>query len=414
MLKTMSPPHISKLTFATLLFPLALVLFEFAVYLGNDLIQPAMLGVTRDFGVSSSWAPSSMSFYLLGGGCIAWLMGPLSDRIGRKKILLAGALFFAVTCLLILFTQNIQSFLGLRFLQGMGLTVISAVGYAAVQENFEERTAIKVMAIMGNMTLFAPLLGPLVGSLMIDHVSWHWGFIGIAILALLGWFGLKVAMPADQKANLTQKPMSSIWSDFKKVFSNKQFVIMTSALPMACLPIMLWIALSPVMLVENLGFSGMQYGMAQVPVLGALILGSVILVKIIDKYPLGQTILFGLPTMLVGALIILIGLFVPTYFVWTLIIGMTIMSFGEGVCFSVLYRLAMMSSDVSKGTVASAMSMIMMFSYFVVLEVSRMLFEAYDLMAFSLCSLALVLMWFTLPRTMLKKVMLERKEKGQF
>lgn len=414
MLKTMSPPQISKLTFATLLFPLALVLFEFAVYLGNDLIQPAMLGVTRDFGVSSSWAPSSMSFYLLGGGCIAWLMGPLSDRIGRKKILLAGALFFAVTCLLILFTQNIQSFLGLRFLQGMGLTVISAVGYAAVQENFEERSAIKVMVIMGNMTLFAPLLGPLIGSLMIDHMSWHWGFIGIAILALLGWLGLKVAMPADQKANLTQKPMSSIWNDFKTVFKNKQFVIMTLALPMACLPIMLWIALSPVMLVENLGFSGMQYGLAQIPVLGALILGSVILMKIIDKYPLGQTILFGLPTMLVGALIILSGLLMPTYFVWTLIIGMTIMSFGEGICFSVLYRLAMMSSDVSKGTVASAMSMIMMFSYFVVLEVSRMLFEAYDLMAFSLCSLALVLMWFTWPRAMLKKVMQERKEKGQF
>lgn len=414
MLKTMSPPQISKLTFATLLFPLALVLFEFAVYLGNDLIQPAMLGVTRDFGVSSSWAPSSMSFYLLGGGCIAWLMGPLSDRIGRKKILLAGVLFFAVTCLLILFTQNIQSFLGLRFLQGMGLTVISAVGYAAVQENFEERSAIKVMAIMGNMTLFAPLLGPLIGSLMIDHMSWHWGFIGIAVLALLGWLGLKVAMPADQKANLTQKPMSSIWNDFKTVFKNKQFVIMTLALPMACLPIMLWIALSPVMLVENLGFSGMQYGLAQIPVLGALILGSVILMKIIDKYPLGQTILFGLPTMLVGALIILSGLLMPTYFVWTLIIGMTIMSFGEGICFSVLYRLAMMSSDVSKGTVASAMSMIMMFSYFVVLEVSRMLFEAYDLMAFSLCSLALVLMWFTWPRAMLKKVMQERKEKGQF
>lgn len=414
MLKTMSPPQISKLTFATLLFPLALVLFEFAVYLGNDLIQPAMLGVTRDFGVSSSWAPSSMSFYLLGGGCIAWLMGPLSDRIGRKKILLAGALFFAVTCLLILFTQNIQNFLGLRFLQGMGLTVISAVGYAAVQENFEERSAIKVMAIMGNMTLFAPLLGPLIGSLMIDHMSWHWGFIGIAILALLGWLGLKVAMPADQKANLMQKPMSSIWNDFKTVFKNKQFVIMTLALPMACLPIMLWIALSPVMLVENLGFSGMQYGLAQIPVLGALILGSVILMKIIDKYPLGQTILFGLPTMLVGALIILSGLLMPTYFVWTLIIGMTIMSFGEGICFSVLYRLAMMSSDVSKGTVASAMSMIMMFSYFVVLEVSRMLFEAYDLMAFSLCSLALVLMWFTWPRAMLKKVMQERKEKGQF
>lgn len=414
MLKIMSSPHISKLTFATLLFPLALVLFEFAVYLGNDLIQPAMLGVTRDFGVSSSWAPSSMSFYLLGGGCIAWLMGPLSDRIGRKKVLLSGALFFAITCLLILFTQNIQSFLGLRFLQGMGLTVISAVGYAAIQENFEERSAIKVMAIMGNMTLFAPLLGPLIGSFMIDHISWHWGFIGIAVLALLGWLGLKIAMPEDQPAKLVKKPMGNIWADFKIVFKNKQFVIMTLALPLACLPIMLWIALSPVMLVENLGFSAFEYGIAQIPVLGALILGSVILIKIVDKYPLGQTILWGLPTMLVGALVILSGLFMPNYLMWTLIIGMTIMSFGEGLCFSVLYRLAMMSSDISKGTVASAMSMIMMFTNFIVLELSRILFESYALIAFSTCCLVLVLLWFTLPRLMLKKVMQARQESHQF
>lgn len=411
----MSSPHISKLTLAAFIFPLALVLFEFAVYLGNDLVQPAMLAVTRDFGVSSAWSPASMSFYLLGGGCIAWLMGPLSDRIGRKKVLLAGALFFAITCILILFTQNIQSFLGLRFLQGMGLTVISAVGYAAIQENFEERTAIKVMAIMGNMTLFAPLLGPIIGAFMIDYVSWRWGFVGIAILALLGWLGLKMAMPADQEANLVKQPMQNIWADFKKVYTNKQFLIMTSALPLACLPIMLWIALSPIMLVEKLGFSSTQYGMAQVPVLGALILGSVVLVKIIDKYPLGQTVLFGLPTMLVGAVIILLGIFfVPEYFVYMLIIGMTIMSFGEGICFSVLYRLAMMSSDVSKGTVASAMSMMMMFSYFIVLEVSRILYAAYDIAAFAVCSLVLILAWFTLPRTMLKKIMKERAAKGQF
>lgn len=410
----MSQPQISKLTLGALLFPLALVLFEFAVYLGNDLVQPAMLGVTRDFGVSSTWAPSSMSFYLLGGGCLAWLMGPLSDRIGRKKVLLSGALFFTLMCLIILLSPNIQSFLGVRFLQGIGLTVISAVGYAAIQENFEERTAIKVMALMGNMTLMAPLLGPIIGAFLIDHVSWHWGFVGIAILSLLGWLGLKVAMPADQKENLVREPMGNMWADFKKVYKNKQFLVMTSALPMASLPIMMWIALSPVMLVEKFGFTGMQYGMAQIPVLGALILGSVLLMKIVDKYPLGQTVLVGLPIMLVGSLVIFIGLFIPEYSVWMLIIGMTLMSFGEGICFSVLYRLAMMSSDVSKGTVASAMSMMMMFIYFIVLEISRHLYQAFDMLAFSLCSLVLILLWFSLPRHMLKKIMQTRKDKNQF
>ena len=96
-----------KLNRATFMFPLALVLFEFSVYIGNDLVQPAMLAITKDFGVSSAWAPSSMSFYLLGGAFVAWLLGPLSDRLGRKKVLLGGVLFFGITCLLILLTKNI-------------------------------------------------------------------------------------------------------------------------------------------------------------------------------------------------------------------------------------------------------------------------------------------------------------------
>ncbi|HBU88421.1 MAG TPA: multidrug transporter MdfA, partial [Acinetobacter sp.] len=142
--------QMTTLNRTTLMFPLALVLFEFAVYIGNDLIQPAMLAITEDFGVSATWAPSSMSFYLLGGATVAWLLGPLSDRLGRKKVLLAGVLFFALCCFLILLTRQIEQFLALRFLQGIGLTVISAVGYAAIQESFAERDAIKVMALMAN------------------------------------------------------------------------------------------------------------------------------------------------------------------------------------------------------------------------------------------------------------------------
>jgi DHA1 family multidrug/chloramphenicol efflux transport protein-like MFS transporter len=100
-----------------------------------------------------------MSFYLLGGASVAWLLGPLSDRLGRKKVLLAGVAFFTICCLLILLTQNIQQFLTLRFLQGIGLTVISAVGYAAIQETFEERDAIKVMALMANISCLRHYLG---------------------------------------------------------------------------------------------------------------------------------------------------------------------------------------------------------------------------------------------------------------
>lgn len=398
---------------AMLMFPLALVLFEFSVYIGNDLVQPAMLAITKDFGVSSSWAPSSMSFYLLGGACVAWLLGPLSDRLGRKKVLLAGVLFFVLCCLLILLTKNIESFLALRFLQGIGLTVISAVGYAAIQETFEERDAIKVMALMANISLLAPLLGPVIGAFLIDHVSWHWGFIGIASLAFLSWFGLKAKMP-ENKVSIPKQPFSYILDDFKQVYKNKRFLTMTLALPMVSMPLMLWIALSPVMLVEELGFSSMQYGLAQFPVLGGLIVGNVVLIKIIDKLALGRSVLMGLPIMLLGTVILLVGVIFPDYLIWCLIAGMTLISFGEGISFSVLYRFALMSSEVSKGTVAAAVSMLLMFSFFIIIELVRVMYEHYHYLAYSVACFVLIALWFSFPRAMLKQILKERVKQGQF
>ena len=398
---------------ATLMFPLALVLFEFSVYIGNDLVQPAMLAITKDFGVSSSWAPSSMSFYLLGGACVAWLLGPLSDRLGRRKVLLSGVLFFVLCCLLILFTQNIESFLALRFLQGIGLTVITAVGYAAIQETFEERDAIKVMALMANISLLAPLLGPVVGAFLIDHVSWHWGFIGIAFLAFLSWFGLNAKMP-DTKLSIPKQPLSYVLDDFKQVYKNKRFLGMTLALPMVSMPLMLWIALSPVILVEELGFSSMQYGLAQFPVLGGLILGNIVLIKIIDKLALGKSVLIGLPIMLLGTVVLIAGVIWTDYLIWCLIAGMTLLSFGEGISFSVLYRFALMSSEISKGTVAAAVSMLLMFSFFFIIELVRIMYEQYHLWAYSVACFVLIALWFSFPRSMLKQILKERKQRGAF
>jgi DHA1 family multidrug/chloramphenicol efflux transport protein-like MFS transporter len=393
------------------MFPLALVLFEFSVYIGNDLIQPAMLAITEQFGVSATWAPSSMSFYLLGGASVAWLLGPLSDRLGRKKVLLAGVAFFTICCLLILLTQNIQQFLTLRFLQGIGLSVISAVGYAAIQETFEERDAIKVMALMANISLLAPLLGPVLGAFLIDYVSWHWGFVAIAIVSFLSWFGLNKFMPATQERRARQ-PFSYIFDDFKKVFTNRRFLGLSIALPLVGMPLMLWIALSPIILVDELKLSSVQYGLAQFPVFFGLIAGNIILIKIIDRFPLGKTILMGLPIMLLGTLFLVLGVIWQTYLVPCLLMGMTLISLGEGISFSVLYRFALMSSEVSKGTVAAAVSMLLMMSFFVIIELVRVLYTHFHIWAFALTSVSLIGFWFMQPRAVLKQVMQERKAKG--
>ncbi|MCF8999563.1 MFS transporter [Acinetobacter nectaris] len=394
---------------ATLMFPLALVLFELATYICNDLIQPAMLPITQYFGVSPTWAPSAMSFYLLGGAGVAWLFGPLSDRYGRKKVLLAGVLFFTVCCLVILVTQNMYQFLILRFLQGSGLTIVSAVGYAAVQESFEERDAVKVMALMTNISLLAPLLGPVFGAFLIDHISWHWGFIFIALMSLVSWFGLKAYMP-EVKPTAEKKPMSDLFGDFKKVYADSHFLSLAIALPLVVLPLMLWISISPVMLVNELGLSSLQYGLFQIPIFGGLILGNIVLIKVVDRYPLGKTILAGFPIMLAGAVIAALGLVVPSLTLPFLLIGLTLVSFGEGIAVSVVFRFAFSSSDMPKGTVAAAMSILNMLCFFTGIEIVRELYSHFHMAAYLLASILIILIWFTFPRRALLKGMRLRAE----
>ena len=142
-----------------LLFPLCLVLYEFSTYIGNDMIQPGMLAVVEQYNAGIEWVPTSMTAYLAGGMFLQWLLGPLSDRIGRRPVMLTGVVWFIVTCFTTLLAQSIEQFTLLRFLQGVSLCFIGAVGYAAIQESFEEAVCIKITALMANVALIGSRMG---------------------------------------------------------------------------------------------------------------------------------------------------------------------------------------------------------------------------------------------------------------
>lgn len=95
----------------TLFFPVALILYDFAAYLSTDLIQPGIINVVRDFNADVSLAPAAVSLYLAGGMALQWLLGPLSDRIGRRPVLIAGALIFTLACAATLLTTSMTQFL---------------------------------------------------------------------------------------------------------------------------------------------------------------------------------------------------------------------------------------------------------------------------------------------------------------
>jgi len=391
---------ISRLSFATLLFPLALVLFEFAVYIANDMAQPAMLQVTREFGVDAGWVPLSMTFFLLGGAALSWLTGPLSDRYGRRPVLLGGVVFFIVSCLATYLVSSIEAYMALRVLQGMGLCFINAVGYAAVQEAYAEKTAVRVTALMANVALIAPMVGPLAGAALVEVAPWRSCFLFIAACALLALLGLWWKMPETVRPAANPRPLSSMGGDYLQLLRDRRFVLSVLCIPLLALPLMGWIALSPVLLVEDLGMSTLAYGLWQLPVFGGLVAGNLLLAARAEAWPLGCSVLLGMWPVVGGLVLMLAGVLYGQQQHVFLVLGMTLMAVGEGMSFGVLYRFALMSSSLPKGVVSAGMSMLCMAGYGIGIELFRWAYIAGSMTGFALLSVltALVFVWLARPQ----------------
>ena len=349
----------------TLLFCLLLATFEALTYIASDMIMPAMLHVISDMQASTNHVPTALNAYLLGGVAFQWLIGPLSDRFGRRPLLLIGAVGFALACLITPWINNIYVFNTLRFIQGIGLGFLIVVSYPALQETFCETDAVRLMALLANIALLSPLLGPLLGSLLLEILPWRMLFVSIGILATLTCYGLWRFMPETigitrtDGSRLPTVPLhlTSILHSYHGLLGNARFMQGSLALGLISIPLISWIGLSPILLTHNLGLSTMSYGMWQLPVFGALIAGNLTLNYAATRFDLETLIRLGLIPIVCG-LVVLLGLTLATGQLLALISGMTIYAFGMGICNASLYRLTLFASDSGKGTVAAMLGMI--------------------------------------------------------
>lgn len=379
-----------------LLFPLCLVLYEFSTYIGNDMIQPGMLAVVEQFNAGMEWVPTSMTAYLAGGMFLQWLLGPLSDRIGRRPVMLTGVVWFIVTCLATLLVQNIEQFTFLRFLQGVSLCFIGAVGYAAIQESFDEATCIKITALMANVALIAPLLGPLVGAAWVHVASWEMMFVLFAVLALISFFGLHRAMPETATRLGEKLSLKALGKDYGLVLKNLRFVAGSLAIGFVSLPLLAWIAQSPVIIISGEQASTYEYGLLQVPIFGALIIGNLALAKLTSRRSVRWLIIAGGWPIVAGLILAAAATVVSSHaYIW-MTVGLSVYAFGIGLANAGLVRLTLFASDMSKGTVSAAMGMLQMLIFTVGIEVSKHAYAFGGNGLFSLFNLASGLLWLGL------------------
>lgn len=322
-----------------LLFPLALVFYEMATYLSNDMYLPSLPTLVNDFNTSENAAQNTLLAWFLGSASMQLIMGPLSDRFGRRIILLIGGCFFILSSIVCAITHDISVMLIARFIQGSTVCSVVVAGYAAIHEQYDSKMAIKLIAIMGSVTVLAPAFGPLLGAVIIEISQWRTIFYVLTFWALLGIIILYFVMP-ETNPNKISLNFREIIKDYIFISKHKAFLGYTLSFCFLFLALIFWVVESPFVIIETYQRSVIEFGVIQFFVFVCFIFGSQVTRLLIAKTTALQVIEIGLIIALCGGIILPLSFYFTDPHLYWVVFLMMIITFGTSIAFGPLNRSA--------------------------------------------------------------------------
>lgn len=153
-------------------------------FLATDMYLPAFAAIQQDLGTQASAVSASLSLFLAGFAIAQLAWGPLSDRYGRKPILLAGLSIFAVGCIGMLWVDNAAMLLALRFVQAVGVCAAAVTWQALVTDYYPATRTNRIFATIMPLVALSPALAPLLGSWLLQHFNWEIIFLVLFLITL--------------------------------------------------------------------------------------------------------------------------------------------------------------------------------------------------------------------------------------
>ncbi|MBS6379694.1 MAG: multidrug effflux MFS transporter [Weissella confusa] len=194
--------------------------------LAMDLYLPGLPELQQDLHTSTSLAQVTITASLLGLALGQVIVGPWSDRIGRRKPLLWGTIAFALSSAAIVFAPNIWVLIILRLVQGLAGSTGIVLSLAVITDLFTGKTLTQQIAINQTINGVFPVLAPVFGGIIIAWADWQMTFWVLAVLGVILFagvlFSLPETLPAEKAASQEKQ---SVVAGFGKLFKQRQFVL---------------------------------------------------------------------------------------------------------------------------------------------------------------------------------------------
>src|ERR1700758_5338132 len=185
------------------------------------MLVPALPQLATIFKRDISIAQMTVSLYMVGIACSQIIMGPLSDRFGRRPVLLAGLGLMVGASAACIFAETLPQLIAARFLQALGGATGMVVSRAIIRDLYSRERISAMISLVIAVMMIAQMLSPLTGGLIETAFGWRAILYLIAALALLTAIGIAVALPETRREGSGQRGFRG---DVGKLFESRAFV----------------------------------------------------------------------------------------------------------------------------------------------------------------------------------------------
>lgn len=226
-----------------------------------DLYLVALPQIANDLSASESQLHIAFSIYLAGLASTMIFVGRAADYFGRKPVAMCGAVIFALASMFAGSAETSDSFLIMRFFQGVGAACCYVVAFAILRDTLDEQKRAKVLSMLNGIICSILVLAPVVGNLIMIKFPWPVLFTAMTMMGitigLIACFVLKETLPKKAK-----RPLLDVSEDTNESLYNHFFISRVVYTSLGVAAILSYVNTSPMIVMDSIGFTRAEYSIA--------------------------------------------------------------------------------------------------------------------------------------------------------
>lgn len=301
--------------------------------LSTSIYLPSMPAMTLEFGTDPATMQLTFTVYMLGAAVAQLVIGPLSDRFGRKPVLLVGLVIYVVATFAAVLAHSIEVLILARLVQSIGATTRPVMGRAIVRDRFDRARGAQVLANVGLALALSPAIAPLIGAVVHDAAGWQANFLLIGVFGIVTLLVSFRWLEETNQARLAGAGPAALALNFAKLLTSRVFLAYALSSSLMFGAMFAFFSEGPFVFIDVLGTTPTGYALYSALSVVGFAAGSYVTGRATMRVGLDRMIVLGIGAALAGVVLLLALAFGGVTTPFAIIAPMTVFVFGIALVF---------------------------------------------------------------------------------